>query len=177
MGFLAALPHAAVLDLGGASQGSIDHLAGPGRRLYTEDALRSLAEAVEAGRSVDAYLTTNIAYPSATFDAILCWDIFGSAPPPFRVSLAARLHDLLRPAGRALAFLPASIAAARRPPGRFEIVGAGLLRRREVASLFAESHLLSRRDIDKLFQSGFEITDFFTAEAFHELLLVRRTRA
>jgi hypothetical protein len=167
MGFLAALPHAAVLDLGGASQGSIDHLAGPGRRLYTEDALRSLAEAVEAGRSVDAYLTTNIAYPSATFDAILCWDIFGSA----------RLHDLLRPAGRALAFLPASIAAARRPPGRFEIVGAGLLRRREVASLFAESHLLSRRDIDKLFQSGFEITDFFTAEAFHELLLVRRTRA
>ena len=57
---------------------------------------------------------------------------------------------------------------------KVEILGPGLLRRRDAASAFTESRLLTRREIDKLFGRAFEVTDFLTLEAFHELLLVRR---
>lgn len=173
MDHLSAVPRSAVLDLGAASQGSIDNLAGPTCRLWAEDALRSLGDAVTSGQSAETWLAANVSYPAATFDAVLCWEIFGCAPAAFLAPLAARVHHVLKPAGRALAFLPASLAAARRPPGRYEILGSGLFRRRDAASAFTELRLLTRREIDKLFGRAFEVTDFFTLEAFHELLLVR----
>ena len=175
MDFVETLPEAVVLDLGGASQASIDHLAGPSRRLYAEDALRSLAEAVERNQGADDYLTANIKYPAGTFDAALCWNLFGCAPAVFLAPLSDRLHEILRPGGRALALLPASIASARRPAVRYEILGPGLVRQRDAATPFKEERLLTRREIDKLFDRGFDVTDIFTADAFHELLLVRRT--
>lgn len=170
---LAGRPGSPVLDLGGASQGAVDHLAAAGHQLFTEDLLRALAAA--PGVSPEAFLAAHLAHAPAHFDAVLCWDALAYAPPALLGPLVARVHEVLRSGGLALAFFPGSPAAAAAPPGRFEIRGLGLVRRKASAATGLAARFRTRRELDLLLGERFSITDVLTPDGFHEMLLVKKS--
>ena len=175
MEVLSATPRAHVLDLGGASQANIDHIAGAEHRLYAEDALTTLAAAVAKDEPAASFLRTNLSYPARLFDAVLCWDVLAYAPAPYLSPMARRLGEIMKPGGLALAYFPNSAARATTPPGRYTIVGDDVLQRRPAeSSSLKEARFLMRREIDHVFGELFLITDVVTKDALHELLLRRR---
>lgn len=172
---LTPIPHARLLDLGGVSQGTLDRFVSAGHVLHLEDLLSRLARADAEEKSAEAFLEGALRQ-EPPFDAILCWDALAYAPPSYLGAMAERLHELLRPGGIALAFFPANAAATQAPPGRYELVGPGHVRRRPSPLAHREARFLTRREIERDLGGDFQIRDFLTPGGFHELLLVRRGR-
>jgi cytoskeletal protein CcmA (bactofilin family) len=171
---LSSVSHALVLDLGGASQGNIDHLTIRGHCLHTEDLLGVLDGIAGPQTQVGRFLAESPAEPPRLFDAVLCWDVLAYLPLHTLPLVLARIRDVLTPGGIAMAYFHSSPAAAQSPPGRFEILGPGLIRRRTFSpGAFGAASFLTPRDVERFLGAHFKVTSFVTPDGFHEVLFTR----
>ena len=101
-----------ILDLGATSASNIRYMTERGHKIYSEDLLvastdPSLATKDEQGNRVlddKRFLSDNLLYPAAHFDAVLCWNLADYLDESLVKPVVGRLWSALKPGGMLLAF-------------------------------------------------------------------------
>jgi hypothetical protein len=166
---LAGRPSPVLLDLGPVVGANVaffgEHLA---CKLHVEDLFAYVeAHARTAGPDDGAPdVAARLAHPDGTVDGILCWDLFDYLDTPSSQALAARLTSLLRPGGVIYAFFGMK-ADATANYTRFVVETDDTMRHRPYAATPTHRHVLTNRDITRMFE-GLEVVE--------SVLLKSRTR-
>lgn len=170
-----------VLDLGPASQATINLITGLGHKIYHEDVYPELAEyayrvRLEGGgtRWDDAaFLLSNLDYSTALFDGLLCWDMLDLLPDPAAVhAIVARLHHITKPGGALLMFFHTAEPGSRAPVSRCQIHGCDSLEMFPRGE-FTLKRPLNNRNIEKLFREFHSLKFFLARDNLREVLVLR----
>jgi len=188
-----------ILDLGATSAANIRYMTERGHKIYSEDLLvastdSSLATKDEQGNRVlddKRFLSENLLYPAAHFDAVLCWNLADYLDESLVKPVVGRLWSALKPGGMLLAFFHTRDAGPDAPCYRYHIVGADALEvqnivahkeaRRgpsgavhtSIGSGFRLQRVFNNRHIENLFNDFASIKFFLSRDNIREVLVIR----
>ena len=167
-----------LLDLGGATQQNVSFITDLGHRLYSENFLQILSEAVgpdgvadqsNPGR-IEYFLRQTLDYPEGHFDGILVWDVLEHMAPALLAAVVERLHKIVRPGGYLLAFFHADDKLESVPHYAFRIL--------DVKNLQVLQHgtrrpvqLFNNRSLEKLFAGSDSVKFFLTKDRLREVVV------
>lgn len=169
-----------ILDLGPTSPANITFLADRNMRVYNEDILRGanhpgiLTRQDDGSERIDLdkFFRENLAYPDGHFDAILCWDAADYLPEELVKPVVGKLHALLKPKGRLLAFFHTKDAGPDSPYCHYHIVQPNMMEM-EQGPGFRLQRIFNNRHIENLFKE-FESRKFFLGrDNIREVIVVR----
>ena len=174
-------PGLAILDLSGASQGTINFITGLGHRLCFDDFLQYLDACFAEGnflenqsdpQRAEEFLGCALDFPDAHFDGVLVWDALEYLAPPLLAAVMGRLHAMLRPGAAVLALFHAQEQKAPIPSFSYRIQDRktiAMTRRgdRQRAQFF------NNRGLEKLFQDFQSVKFFLTRDALREVIVRR----
>ena len=108
-----------ILDIGPTSAGNINFITGLGHSVYmanlVEDAARpeyltvDPANPAETIFNVPRYLEENLSFSGRGFDVVTLWDTADYLPEPLVQPVIDRIHSVLEPGGRILAFFHSKV--------------------------------------------------------------------
>jgi len=188
-----------ILDLGATSASNIRYMTERGHKIYSEDLLvastdPSLATKDEQGNRVlddKRFLSDNLLYPAAHFDAVLCWNLADYLDESLVKPVVGRLWSALKPGGMLLAFFHTRDAGPDAPCHRYHIVGADALEVQNMvvpkepkrdpsapvhASIgggFRLQRVFNNRHIENLFNDFASIKFFLSRDHIREVLVIR----
>lgn len=188
-----------VLDLGSTSPSNIRFFTERGHKIYSEDLLVASTESHlttkdEQGNVVldsRQFLSENLQYPAAHFDAILCWNLPDYLDESLVRPVMGRLWSVLKPGGMLLAFFHTKDAGPDSPCYRFHILDKDALEmqrivlKREarrgptgavhtaIADGFRLQRVFNNRHIETLFRDFASIKFFLARDNVREVLVVR----
>ena len=182
-----------VLDLGSTSAANIRYLTERGHKIYSEDLLEAstdpaLAIKDEQGNPAlnsKQFLTENLQYSAAQFDAVLFWNLADYLDESLVKPIIARLWTLLKPTGVLLAFFHTREAGPEAPCYRYHVVGDDALELQHIdlrpearkgagpAAHFRLQRVFNNRHIENLFRDYSSIKFFLARDNVRETLVVR----
>jgi hypothetical protein len=169
-----------IIDLAGASQANVMYIANLGHRLYSDDFLPSLDEALRHGgpqaatdsRLAARFIEQSLPLPAASFDGALLWDNLQFLPPLWLEAAITRLLDVLKPGALLLAYFNADEKAAAVSCYQYRIADERTLHLTPRGSR-APVKYFNNRSLEKLFER-FETTKFFLTRDHLREVLVKR---
>jgi SAM-dependent methyltransferase len=188
-----------VLDIGSTSPTNINFFTGRGHKIYSEDLLAASTDPTlvtkdEQGKVVldsRKFLTENLVYAAAHFDAVLCWNLADYLDESLVRPVMGRLWSVLKPGGMLLAFFHTKDAGPESPCYRFHVIGKDTLEmqrivmRREtrrgptgaihtaIIDGFRLQRVFNNRHIETLFRDFASIKFFLARDNVREVLVVR----
>ena len=175
LGALKQQPSPVLLDLGPVVGSNIAFF---GERLACKFHVEDLFADVEAhdkrgeGRALARVFATRLTEAPGTVNGILCWDLFDFLDRPSSQVLAGRLVQLLRPGGVLYGFFGNSSVELNHYT-RFLVEGEGILRRRPYPATAVRRHVLTTRDINKMF-NGLVVTESVLLKSRSREMLFRK---
>jgi SAM-dependent methyltransferase len=122
-------------------------------------------------------LATRFAYPDATFDGIVAWDLFNFYDPESARAVAADVARVLKPGGLVFAYFHSRSTDGAAGPARYRIVDETRLEAEPFSGRPLARHLYQNRDIEKMF-TGLRIAELcFLKSGVREMVLEKRTPA
>jgi SAM-dependent methyltransferase len=170
--FLAALKHReapVLLDLGPVVGSNINYFGEKlGCKFFIEDVYANLEKFARENRTKELaeFFKTRFPQPDASFDGILCWDIFDYLDKAAAQTLAREMTRLLKPGGALLTFF-ATVAMPGKEYTRYLVVDDKTFRHKTAPAARGRQQVFVNRDINLMFQ-GLNVSDSF--------LLMTRTR-
>jgi SAM-dependent methyltransferase len=170
--FLAALKHReapVLLDLGPVVGSNINYFGEKlGCKFFIEDVYANLEKFARENRTKELaeFFKTRFPQPDASFDGILCWDIFDYLDKGAAQTLAREMTRLLKPGGALLTFF-ATVAMPGKEYTRYLVVDDKTFRHKTAPAARGRQQVFVNRDINLMFQ-GLTVSDSF--------LLMTRTR-
>lgn len=169
-----------IIDLAGASQANVSFITNLGHRLYSEDFLPALDEALHKGgpeagsdsRLAARFVDQNFPQAAAGFDGALLWDNLQFLPPVWLEAAITRLLEILRPQATLLAYFNADEKSATVPCYRYRIADERTLHLSPRGSR-APAQFFNNRALERLF-GRFATTKFFLTRDHLREVLVRR---
>jgi len=154
-----------LLDLGSVVGGNLNFFGEQlGCKITVEDLTKDIDRHVQEDTvgALPGFFEHRFSQPDATFDGILCWDVFDYLEKPAVQALAAQVVRLLRPEGLVLAFFNHSETPAPGPPTytRHVVVDPRTLEHRTYPAARGKQKPLPNRDLQRLF-APLAITDQF----------------
>jgi hypothetical protein len=186
---LDGLGRGTLLDLGAAWQTTLSFFIERGFRVSSEDLLRawkeflakeeaSLREAATKPDSLDMtptgraarFLESNLQYPSASFDAILLWDLLDYLEPSMAKQTVACVTELLRPGGVVFALFH-----SKKPEGfqRYRVADSNTLQVVSTAVLCPAQRVYQNREIQDLFGRYRTMKSFVGRDQLRETLFIK----
>jgi SAM-dependent methyltransferase len=178
-----------ILDLGSTSASNIRFLTERGHKIYSEDLLEasadpSLSTRDEQGNpALDSkrFVAENLAYPSAHFDIVFCWNLADYLDEGLVKPVVGKLWSSLKPGGLLLAFFHTREAGPDAVCYRYHIVGGDAL---EMQPIEPRRHgrngagvrlqrVFNNRHIENLFRDFTSIKFFLSRDNIREVLVVR----
>jgi SAM-dependent methyltransferase len=170
--FLSALSHReapVLLDLGPVVGTNINFFGERlGCKFFVEDVYANVEKFAKEnrGRELGDFLGSRFPQPDASFDGILCWDIFDYLDKNAGPVLARELTRLLKPGGALLGFFQ-TIAAPEPEYTRYLVVDDKTFKHRPYPAARGRQQVLVNRDINRMFE-GLTVWESF--------LLMTKTR-
>ena len=170
--FLAALKHReapVLLDLGPVVGSNINYFGEKlGCKFFIEDVYANLEKYARENRTKELaeFFKTRFPQPDASFDGILCWDIFDYLDKAAAQTLAHQMTRLLKPGGALLTFF-ATVAMPGKEYTRYLVVDDKTFKHKTAPAARGRQQVFVNRDINIMFQ-GLNVSDSF--------LLMTRTR-
>ncbi len=154
-----------LLDLGSVVGSNVNFFGETlGCKIFVEDLARDIDLHVREGRAAELpeYFKTRFPQADASFDGILCWDIFDYLEKPAVQTLAAQVARLLRPEGVTLAFFDNTEPKAGAPSTytRHVVIDQRTLEHRPYPAARPRQRPVQNRDIQRFF-APLVITDQF----------------
>jgi SAM-dependent methyltransferase len=178
--YLEENPEQRVLDFGATSSSNINYLTGMGHSVYMAHAVQDAADPawirpVEEGPpqfDAEAFAAEAYGFSGRAFNVVLLWDTANYLPPSAVEPLFRRLHDVLLPGGRLLAFFHGASNGPQAAYGRYQISPTEQLSLLDGGN-FAFQQVYQTRQIEK-FLSGYASTRFFLGrDNIREVIAVR----
>jgi len=170
--FLSALAHReapVLLDLGPVVGTNINFFGERlGCKFFVEDFYANVEKFAKENRTTElaGYLASRFPQKDASFDGILCWDIFDYLDKRSAPILAKEMTRLLKPGGALLAFF-ATVAIPESEYTRFLVVDDKTFKHRSYPAARGRQQVLVNRDITRMFE-GLNVWESF--------LLMTKTR-
>jgi hypothetical protein len=186
---LEGLGRGTLLDLGPAWQTTLSFFIERGFRVTSDDVLRSWAEfqSKEAARSKEAltaedyaqrtpavlaekFLSENLEYPPASFDALLLWDLLDYLEPTLAKHMVAHLTGMLRPGAVVLA-----IFHSKKPEGfqRYRVMDTHTLQVLGSKAIVPAQKLYQNREIQELFGRFRTMKSYVSRDQLRETLFIK----
>jgi hypothetical protein len=186
---LDGLGRGSLLDLGPASQTTLNFFIERGFRVSSEDILRGwkaflteeerrLREDPAACETVDMtpsgratrFLVENLRYPRASFDAVLLWDLLDYLEPMLVKQMVASLTELLRPGGVILAMFH-----SKKPEGfqRYRVADSHTLQVISTPVICPPQKVYQNREIQDLFTRFRTMKSFVGRDQLRESLFIK----
>jgi hypothetical protein len=186
---LDGLGRGTLLDLGAAWQTTLGFFIERGFRVSSEDLLRawkeflakeeaSLREAATKPDSPDMtpqgratrFLESNLQYPSASFDAVLMWDLLDYLEPSMAKQTVASVTELLRPGGVVFAMFH-----SKKPEGfqRYRVADSNTLQVVATPVLCPAQRVYQNREIQDLFGRYRTMKSFVGRDQLRETLFIK----
>jgi hypothetical protein len=178
-----------LLDLGPASQTTLNFFIERGFRVTAEDILRGWVEfqAKEASRSKESltaedyaertpealakkFLNENLTYGPSTFDALLLWDILDYTEPMLGKLMVAHVTEMLRPGGVVLALFH-----SKKPEGfqRYRVVDTNTLQVLSAKTIVPAQKVFQNREIQDLFGRFRTMKSYIGRDQLRETLFLK----
>ena len=178
-----------LLDLGPAWQTTLSFFIERGFRVSSEDILHGwkgflteeearLREDPSAIETLDMtprgraarFLTENLQYPKATFDAVLLWDLLDYLEPTLAKQMVANVTELLRPAGVVFAMFH-----SKKPEGfqRYRVADSNTLQVISTASICPAQKVYQNREIQDMFSRYRTMKSFVGRDQLRETLFIK----
>jgi SAM-dependent methyltransferase len=170
--FLAALKHRdspVLLDLGPVVGSNINYFGEKlGCKFFIEDVYANLEKYARENRTKELaeFFKSRFPQGDASFDGILCWDIFDYLDKAAAQTLAQQMTRLLKPGGALLTFF-ATVAMPGKEYTRYLVVDDKTFKHKTAPAARGRQQVFVNRDINIMFQ-GLNVSDSF--------LLMTRTR-
>ena len=186
---LDGLGRGTLLDLGPAWQTTLSFFIERGFRVSSEDILRAWkaflieeeAKLQEAGAIQDSldmtpngraarFLESNLRYSTASFDAVLLWDLLDYLEPALGKQVVTSLTDLLRPGGVAFAMFH-----SKKPEGfqRYRVADSNTLQMISAPPLCPAQKVFQNREIQDLFSRFRTMKSFVSRDQLRETLFIK----
>ena len=132
-----------------------------GCKIFVENIFADLDRHVREAKleALPAFLAKRLSEESATFDGILCWDVFDYLDRPSAQALSNELTRVLRPEGALLGFFGTAQPRDSRYT-KYIIVDEVNLKHRPYPDIRGRQSILLNRDIIRLF-SSLRVSDSF----------------
>jgi hypothetical protein len=150
-----------------------------GCKIFVEDVAADIERHAKDGKleTLAQFLTTRFPQADATFDGILCWDIFDYLDKPSAQALANQVTRLLKPDGMALAIFNAS----EPKPGpatyiKHVVVDSTTLKQRPYPASRGRQKPILNRDIIRMFEP-LRVTEQFLLKTNIREVLFRKAPA
>ncbi len=146
-----------------------------GCKIFVEDIFADVDRHVRDGKLEDlpAFLKKRFHQPDATFDGVLCWDVFDYLDSASAQELSAQLTRVLRPDGALLGFFGTAAPLDSRYT-KFIIVDEVNLKHRPYPAVRGRQAILLNRDILRLFP-GLRVSDSFLLQNNLREILFRKS--
>jgi hypothetical protein len=169
-----------IIDLAGASQANVMFITALGHRIYSDDFLPALDEALRRGgadaatdsRLAARFIDQSLPLAAESCDGALLWDNLQFLPPVWLDAAVTRLLDVLRPQAVVLAYFNSDEKAATVPCYQYRISDEKTLHLTPRGTR-APAQFFNNRSLEKLFQR-FATTKFFLTRDHLRELLVKR---
>jgi len=187
---LEGLGRGTLLDLGSVWQTTLSFFIERGFRVTSEEILRAWKDFLdkeeaalrEATRTpemaIDAapasraarFLETNLQYPTASFDAVLLWDLLDYFEPAMAAKTIASITELLRPGGVVFAMFH-----SKKPEGfqRYRVVDSSNLQVVSTRVLCPAQRVYQNREIQDLFARYRTMKSFIARDQLRENLFIK----
>jgi len=184
-----------VLDLGSTSAANIRYLTERGHKIYSEDLLEASTDPELVSKGEDGqrvldhknFFSENLAYSTAQFDLVLCWNLADYLDESLVKPVVARLWSVMKPGAVLLAFFHTREAGPDAPCYRYHIVSPDILEMQHVRAQrdlrkgptgggersFRLQRVFNNRHIENLFRDFTSIKFFLTRDNVREVLVVR----
>ena len=171
-----------LLDVGATSSHNINFLTGLGHSVYmanfVEDAARpewrlpqeSGAEA--AIFDVEGFLAANTNFAGRGFDVIALWDALDYLPQELVTPLVNRLHEVLAPGGKLLAFFHTKMALPESMFTRYHLTDTNTVQMQKIG-VYPIVQTFQNRQIERLFQAFATYRFFLAKDAVQEVIATR----
>lgn len=102
-----------ILDIGPTSSTNINYITSLGHSIYMANVVEEASKpewllpgepGEETRFDVDRFLQNNLNFSGRMFDVVILWDTIDYLPEPLVVPFLSRIHEVLQPGGRMLAF-------------------------------------------------------------------------
>lgn len=98
-----------VLDVGPTSSTNINFLTSLGHSVYMADLLGEVRDpkwqvAEDEAFEVGQFVSANLEFNNRHFETVLFWDVGDYIPPALREAVISRIHQVMEPGGKLLAF-------------------------------------------------------------------------
>lgn len=169
-----------VLDFGTTSPNNINLLTGMGHSVYMADIVQEAARpewrkaGADGTQEFDSkgFLDANLNFSGREFDVLLLWDAANYLPPELAPVLFEKLHEVLRPKGRVLAFFHGSMTGPTAAFSRYQLTDGPELKLQPAGNI-AIQQIYAVRQIEK-FLHGYADTRFFLGkDNIREVIAVR----
>ena len=163
-----------ILDLAGVNQSNVSYITNLGHRIYSEDFLRSLRLAENAGAQprADTFLSQNLNHDVGAFDGVLVWDVLEYLSAPLLAATVERLFRIVKPGSYLLAMFQSQEKVQTVPQYTFRIQDSKTLLVADRGTRKPEQ-VFNNRSLEKLFQE-FQSLKFFLARDKLREVIVRR---
>jgi len=154
-----------LLDLGSVVGGNLNFFGEQlGCKITVEDLTKDIDRHVgnDTVGGLPEFLAHRFSQPDATFDGIICWDVFDYLEKPAVQALATQVARLLKPGGLVLAFFNHTETPKPGQPTytRYVVVDPRTLEHRTYPAARGKQKPLPNRDLQRLFEP-LAITDQF----------------
>jgi len=179
---LGTRPQPHLIDLGPVVGANVNFFGEQlGCKIFVEDLSKDIDRHVREEKTADlpAFFEKRFPQDNASFDGILCWDIFDYLDKKAALPLARQLTRLLRPDGVLLAFF----STAEPQPGtpatytRHVVVDQTTLQHRPYPSARGKQRPLLNRDIQRMFEPLRISEQFLLKTNTREVLFRKPTEA
>ena len=171
-----------MLDLGPTSPANLHFITGLGHRAYNEDLLLAASDPgllIPAGEeenkrilNTSRFLSENLDYQTATFDAVLLWDLADYLPEALVKPVIDRLHRAMKPKGILFGFFHTRDAGPEAPYFRFNIASAESIELRP-GPAFRLQRIFNNRHVENLFHDYASVKFFLGRDNMREVLVIR----
>ena len=170
-----------VLDFGATSSHNINYLTGMGHSVYMANVVqeaarpewrRSLEEGAAPKFDVAGFVEANLNFSGRDFDVVLVWDTADYLPPELVPALFEKLHEVLRPSGRLLAFFQGTAPSPQTPFARYQLTDSEQLLLL-ASGFFVFQASYQTRQIEKFLKGYASVRFFLGRDNIREVIAVR----